>query len=192
MSFVYRYVDASEMECIYVGKVSGSEFESLLSRHKQHKHDCWYSQHGGNDNVFMEYVEFETAADADIYETALISFYCERCPEQLSNKGKMYWGKQSFVDIDSVRGWKLFNQHSESKSIEQKIKDAVSYIEFLTEKQRRLKRNLSVEDDCKFVSDAVSEQVMNILKDRLLKETYERCAIFNRPYLRKENENGKV
>lgn len=102
MSYVYRYVDAEKGECIYVGKVNGCKdfgCDPLSSRHGQHKRDDWYKKHGGSENVFMEYCELETAAEADMVETAMIAFYSET--GQLENKAKI-WGKQSILDISKL------------------------------------------------------------------------------------------
>ena len=95
MAFVYRYIDIEKNKVIYIGKVSGEAMDKPLEkRNKQHKsNDFWYKDHGGDKNVMLQFIELENAADADIYETILIS---KGDQKYLENKSKTGWGTATF------------------------------------------------------------------------------------------------
>lgn len=95
MAFVYRYIDIDKNKVAYIGKVTGeAENNALTKRHKQHKStDYWYGEHGGDENLMLQFIELPSAADADIYETILIS---KGDQEYLENRAKTGWGDVSF------------------------------------------------------------------------------------------------
>lgn len=96
MAFVYRYIDLSANEVIYVGKVTKERdigYDPLRRRHEQHMREEWYKKNA--DNIVMQFIEVDTHADADIIETWLISQYGTG---QLVNISKTGWG-ESKIDL---------------------------------------------------------------------------------------------
>lgn len=181
MSYVYRYVDAEKGECIYVGKVNGCKdfgCDPLSSRHNQHKRDDWYKNHGGAENVFMEYCELKTAAEADIVETAMIAFYSGT--GQLENKAKI-WGEQSVLDITNLI-WIPYG----SKWAKENGSDPIDYL--VAETTKRAKEYIDwafhkKEYDIQTIGLVVADKVTEALKDYKTAHLAWICGE-KRPYLR--------
>lgn len=105
MAFVYRYVDLSKPATVYVGKVTGDEFDALMRRHEQHKREEWYKA-SAKDIVF-QYIDGLTPADADMLETYHIATYSET--GQLVNKAKTTWGKSFVIAVSAIAtGWHTY------------------------------------------------------------------------------------
>jgi len=185
MSYVYRYVNAMNEECIYVGKVSGSDMNALRSRHGQHKKDIWYERAGGEKNVFMEYIKLRTPADADIMETALIAFYNAHCESQLANKSKC-WGSQSVVDLSKYDDkWTVYGATFRTPQLEEMqeaVKNAMIDAEhsFYNERSKN-GFDKAIEAIAKELADKCSE----IIKEEVGGIQKSWTATYGRPYLRR-------
>ena len=119
MAFIYRYIDLSKPEVIYIGKVTSptekpnideESVEPLRKRDEQHQREDWYKEIG-DENIVLQYIVV-SHTDADILETWLINYYCKS--GQLVNKAKTNWGDSS-MDLYPVFGGKWRNYGSNCK-----------------------------------------------------------------------------
>lgn len=111
MAYVYRYIDFSKKEVVYIGKVTKEPdlgYDPLRNRHRQHKGESWYKEIG-DENLLLQYFEC-SHTDADILETWLINYYCET--GQLVNISKMNWGKSNMDLYPVFNGrWRNYGQN---------------------------------------------------------------------------------
>lgn len=185
MSFVYRYVNAMNEECIYVGKVSGGDMNALRNRHGQHKKESWYEEAGGEKNVFMEYIRLRTPADADIMETALIAFYNAHCESQLANKSKR-WGSQSVVDLskydDKWTVYGVLDATPQFEEMQEAVKDAMIDAEHSFFRERS---KVGFDKAIEVISEELADRCTTIIKERVGGISKSWSATYGRPYLRR-------
>lgn len=112
MPYIYRYIDLIKHEVCYIGKVTGFKdiyVNPLENRHKQHMREEWYKKIG-NENLLLQYIEFDNHTDVDILETWLINYYCHT--GQLVNKAKVNWGKSNIDLYPVISGrWRNWGQN---------------------------------------------------------------------------------
>ena len=136
MPYVYRYIDIQKEEVVYVGKVTKFPdrqacYDPLRNRHEQHCREDWYKEN--EDNLIMEFIEFDNPCDADILESWLINFYDTG---QLVNKAKTGWGKSAIDLWPIVSGrWRIFGLNSgmRDEEIRSKANELVDTLKRYTE-----------------------------------------------------------
>lgn len=110
MGYVYRYIcPARGAWTVYIGKVTSLRYSTGLSalkeRDREHKiKDKWRKDYSP---LILQYIETISDADADIFETWLISYYQQT--GQLQNDSKTRWGTSELDLSDHFFGkWKEF------------------------------------------------------------------------------------
>lgn len=127
MAYIYRYIDLCKQEVCYIGKVTKDGIDNLYKRHSQHKRESWYLERGGVENIVCQYIETKTHADADIFETYLISFYDTG---QLENRAKTGWGKPSIDLFDEIFGrWRCLSRRERRDGLRDEVAALVAMID---------------------------------------------------------------
>lgn len=111
---IYKYVDKETNEVVYVGKAI-----NIRKRLYEHVYLGDASEWFGETGYEVYTIETKNRTDADILETAMISYYKPKY-----NKFKMYGSVQTIIDLDSVmKEWKLYEPKYKKREQIKKISE---------------------------------------------------------------------
>lgn len=103
---IYKYVDKETSEVVYVGKAV-----NVQKRHYEHVHSGDVSEWFGEKGYEVYTIETNNRTDADILETAMISYYKPKY-----NKFKMYGSVQTIIDLDTfLEKWERYEPKCKKK-----------------------------------------------------------------------------